>query len=68
LQPRARTQGWFRGCPHKVGGYVAYSSFQLTHMTRDNHTVLVEWAMAARRKSENYYSVHNFTTRVSFST
>jgi len=32
----------------------------------DDHAGRVEQAMAARR--QNYYSTHNFTTRISFST
>jgi len=44
---------------------LTYSSFRLTHMSRNDHAVE---AMAARTKTKNYYSAHNIATRVSFGT
>ena len=38
-------------------------------MSRDAHAVqLIEIAMAAKTKTEHYYSAHNVATRVSFDT
>ena len=38
-------------------------------MSRDDHAVqLIEIAMAAKTKTEHYYSAHNVATRVSFGT
>ena len=49
------------GCSHNC-----YSSFQLTHMSCDDHAVRsIDQAMAAKTKKEHYYSAHNVATRVS---
>jgi len=48
---------------------LTYGSFQLTHMSRDDHAVQLikfEWSQAAKTKTKHYYSTHNLATRVSF--
>ena len=39
-------------------------------MSRDNHTAKrqLKWEMVTKEKTKNYYSAHNFATRVIFST
>ena len=45
---------------------LAYGAFQLTHMSRDDHTprCSIDQAMAAKTKTKRYYSAHNIATRV----
>jgi len=43
--------------------WLTYSSFQLSHMSRDDHA-----AMVAKTKTKHYYGAHNLATRVSFGT
>ena len=45
-----------------------HGSFQLTHMSRDDHAVKFERAMAAKTKTKHYYGAHNVATRVGFGT
>ena len=53
--------------------WLAYGLFQLTHMSRDDHAVEVEQAMASQggsgiqtiQNKDNYCSTHNFATRMS---
>jgi len=48
---------------------LTYGSFELTHISRDDHTVQLikfERAMAAKTKTKDYYSARNIATRVSF--
>ena len=42
-----------------------YTSFQLTHLTRDDHAVesSEQWQLKGDKK---YYSAHNFITRLIF--
>ena len=58
LHPPTRIQALFKGCCRKL----AYGSFQLIHMSHDDHAVHVEWTIAARWKTKTYYSTHNFAT------
>ena len=43
------------------------SSFQLTHMSREDHVRSIDPAMASKGKTKTYYSAHNFASTVSFS-
>jgi len=45
--------------------WIADDTFQLMHMSHDNHAVWVRWAMVARKKTKkNHPSAYSFTTRV----
>ena len=43
-----------------------YSSFQLTHTSRDDRAQSIKSAMAAKGKTINYYSTHSFASTVNF--
>jgi len=47
---------------------LSYGSFQLTHMSRDDHAVQLIEPWRPKRTTTRYYSAHNFATRVSFNT
>ena len=44
----------------------ALSSFQLTHMTREDQVRSIESVMASKGTTRTYYSSHNFASTVSF--
>ena len=71
LHPPVHTSalGCSRNCRRVTCGF-----FQLTHMSRNDHAghvvplIKFEQSMAAKTKTEHYYSVHNIATRVTFCT
>ena len=52
LHPPAHTVGLFKGFPYKCR-WLAYGSFQLMHISCDDHAVPVEQAMAGSQKGDN---------------
>jgi len=72
LHPPARTQASFKvlGCPYNCKR-LTDGSFQLMHMSHDDHAVQLlkfKRAMAAKEKTKHYYSTHKVATRVCFGT
>ena len=45
---------------------VTGSSFQLKHMSREDHARSIELATSSKGKTRTYYSAHNFASTVSF--
>ena len=56
------------GCNSLVAQARYCNSIQLMHMSREDHapSIDVESAMAAKEKTRNCYSTHNFASTVSF--
>ena len=54
------------GCNSLVVQAMRCSSFQLTHMSREDHARSIESAMTSKGKTRTYYSAQNFASAVSF--